>query len=120
MRACPVPPLSFLSLPDICVLFACLLKEGSHLPLLLLTSVQVLSVILHLCAAGCRACCSLLYLSCPLATFSWMEASCVQLYVYLFALLVVTLLRHVCKMLMHCVCLYYHDSTKHAMVGYTF
>ena len=122
MQACPLPSLSFLSLPDVYMLFACLLKEGSHLLPLLLTLVLVLLVILHLYAAGCPAYCSLSYLSCCLATFSWLDASCVQLYVDLFPLLVVTLLRHVCKMLMHCVWLCYHSSTKHlhAAIGYTF
>lgn len=72
--------------------------------------------LLHLYVAGCPAYCSLLYLSCPLATFSWLNASCVQLYVYLFLLLVVTLLRHIYKMLTHCVWLCYHNGRKYMLL----
>lgn len=118
MRASPLPSLYFLSLPDVYMLFACLLKERSHLS----TLVLVLSLILHLYAAGCPAYCSLLYLSRSLLTFSWLDASCVQLYVYLFPLLVFILLRHVRKVLMRCVWLCYDNGTKylHAVIGYSF
>lgn len=71
--------LSFLSLTDIYMLFARLMKEGTHL-LLLLTLVLVLLVIHHL-YVRCPAYCRLLCLSCPLAVFSWLDASRVQMYV---------------------------------------
>lgn len=117
--ACTLPSLSFPSLPD--VYATCPpLKEGSYLFLLRHTSGLVLSVILHLYAARCPAYCSLLCLSCPLAT-SWLDASCVKVYEHLFTLLVVTLLRHVCKTLMHCLWLCYYNSTKylHAAIAYS-
>lgn len=41
MWACPLPSLSFLLLPDVKMLFACLLKKGSHLLFLLFTLVLV-------------------------------------------------------------------------------
>lgn len=114
--------LSVFPLPAWCVYALCLPAEREISSVYLLVLVLVLSVILHLYAAGCPAYCSVLYLSCSLLTFSWLDASCVQLYVYLFPLLVFTLLRHMRKVLMRCVWLCYDNGTKylHAVIGYTF
>lgn len=62
MCACLLPSLSFLVLPDVCMVVGPLLNEGSDLILLLLILGLVLTVILLLYVAGCLAYCSLLYL----------------------------------------------------------
>lgn len=116
MWACPLPSLYFLSLPGDNMLLACLLKDGSPLLLFLRTLVLVLSVILQLYATGCPAYCSLLHLSCPLATFSWLGTSCVQQYVYLFPLFVVTLVRHAYALCMAMLSQWHQILRLHLMV----
>lgn len=62
MCAYLLPSLSFLVLPDVCMLVGPFLNEGSDLILLLLILGLALTIVLLLCVAGHPAYCSLLYL----------------------------------------------------------